>query len=77
MWIDILDENNEVTGKATKAELYQQKLKHRIVHVLLVKERKLFIQQRSEKVSYLPGFYCTFAGGHVESGETPFSRCKT
>ena len=70
-YLDILDSEDKVIGNATRKEVYDKKLTHRIVHVLLFsKENKIYLQRRSEKVSYLPGYYCTSAGGHVLSGES-------
>ncbi|MGB9577424.1 MAG: NUDIX hydrolase [Candidatus Norongarragalinales archaeon] len=42
------------------------------MHVFLVNphDKSVYIQKRSETKSYLPGFYCTSAGGHVQTGES-------
>ncbi len=67
--IDVLDTANNVVGSVPREEIYGRKLPHRIVHVMLEWEGKVFIQRRSQTVSFLPGFYCTSAGGHVQAGE--------
>ena len=71
-YLDIVDEYNRVIGKAPRGEIYEKKLTHRIVHIFVIhpKENKVFVQKRSDKVDYLPGFFCTSAGGHVQSGES-------
>jgi isopentenyldiphosphate isomerase len=71
-YMDIVDDNDVVIGKTTQEEIYSKKLTHRIVHVMVVnpKTNKIYFQKRSEKKDFLPGFYCTSAGGHVQSGET-------
>src|SRR3989338_3488382 len=33
-------------------------------------QKKIYLQERSRMVPYLPGCYCTSAGGHVGSGES-------
>ena len=69
---DIVDENDSVIGTATQQELYSRKLTHRIVHVFVIHplNRTVYFQKRAETKSYLPGFYCTSAGGHVRTGES-------
>jgi 8-oxo-dGTP pyrophosphatase MutT (NUDIX family) len=69
--IDVIDLDNVTCGKVTKAELYDRRLPHRIVHVFTISGEQVFIQKRGDHVSYLPGHYCTSAGGHVQAGEHP------
>ena len=71
-YMDIVNEKNEVIGKTTKEEIYAKKLSHRIVHVFVInpKTKEVYFQQRAKTVSFLPGYYCTSAGGHVRAGET-------
>jgi 8-oxo-dGTP pyrophosphatase MutT (NUDIX family) len=69
--LDVIDNNDKVLYSATREEVYANRLPHRIVHILVKKGDSIFIQQRAENVRYLPGYYCTSAGGHVEAGETP------
>lgn len=69
--MDVVNDANQIVGKATQDEIYAQKLTHRIVHVFVINTKgEVYFQKRSEKKSYLPGFYCTSAGGHVHSGES-------
>lgn len=71
-YLDVVDDSNIVIGKALKEEIYAKKLPHRIVHIFVLdaKNQKIYLQQRSQTVSFLPGYYCTSASGHVQSGET-------
>src|SRR3989344_3867087 len=71
-YIDIVNDNNEVIGSATQEEIYNKKLNHRIVHIFVIHpiSNKIYFQKRSETKSFLPGYYCTSAGGHVQAGET-------
>ncbi len=70
--MDVVNDDNEVLGKVTQEEIYEKKLGHRIVHVFVVhpKENKVYLQKRAETKSFLPGYYCTSAGGHVQAGES-------
>jgi len=71
-YLDILDDEGNVIGQASQEEVYEKKHGHRIVHVLVInpKTREVYLQQRAETKSFLPGYYCTSAGGHVHAGET-------
>jgi len=70
--MDVVDDLDEVMGKVSQEEIYEKKLTHRIVHIMLInpKTKEVYFQKRSEKKKFLPGYYCTSAGGHVQSGET-------
>ena len=70
--LDIVDENNNVISSAPKNEIYDKKLLHRIVHILVLhpKNPAIYLQKRAATKSFLPNYYCTSAGGHVHSGET-------
>ena len=70
-FLDIVNEQNEVVGKASHDEIYEKKLPHRIVHVLIFdKDGKLALQLRSKQKSFCPQHWSTPVGGHVQSGET-------
>jgi isopentenyldiphosphate isomerase len=34
-YLDVVDKDDHVIGRASKAEIYRKKLRHRIVHVLV------------------------------------------
>jgi isopentenyl-diphosphate Delta-isomerase len=67
--LDAIDDNNKVIGKNTKQESYKNKIPHRVVHVMVINGDKIFLVRRSMRVRYLPGHYCSSAGGHVQAGE--------
>lgn len=71
-FMDLVDDNDQIIGRTAQKEIYDKKLTHRIVHVFLIdpKTKKIYLQKRSEKKDFLPGYYCTSAGGHVKSGES-------
>ena len=68
---DIVNENDEVVGAASQAEVYDKKMAHRICHIFILNDNKeVLLQKRGETCSYLPGYWSTSVGGHVRSGET-------
>ena len=69
-FLDIIDDNDDVIGSASRDEIYEKRLLHRIVHVFVFRGDKMALQLRSEEASYLPLHWCTAAAGHVSAGET-------
>ncbi|MFA6525194.1 MAG: NUDIX domain-containing protein [Patescibacteria group bacterium] len=70
-YIDVVNDQDQVVGKATRKEIYQNLLTHRIVHVLVFNSAgEMALQLRGRNVSYLPLHWCTSAGGHVNSSES-------
>ncbi|HUC38694.1 MAG TPA: NUDIX domain-containing protein [Candidatus Acidoferrum sp.] len=68
--LDVVDSNDNVVGKTSRNDIYARKLTHRIVHVFVINDAgDIYFQKRSDTVSYMPGAWCTSAGGHVLSGE--------
>ena len=70
-FLDIVDENDNVIGKASKEEIYRKLLLHRIVHIFIFNNKgEMALQLRSKDKSFCPGYWSTVEGGHVQSGET-------
>ncbi len=70
-FLDIVDLDDEVIGKAEKNRVYKESLMHRIVHVLIFNDDgEMALQLRSSKCSYCPLHWATSVGGHVQSGES-------
>lgn len=70
-FIDVVNDKNEIIGNATEEEVYQKKLAHRIVHVLVFDSKgKIALQLRSKTKSFCPGCWSTTVGGRVQSGES-------
>jgi len=70
-FLDVVNEHDEVIGRASQADVYRLGLLHRIVHVIVMNNSgEMALQLRSKTKSFLPGHWCTTAGGHVQSGET-------
>ncbi|MBA8666691.1 NUDIX domain-containing protein [Holosporaceae bacterium 'Namur'] len=76
MQIDVISHLGKVLYRATREQVYEELLPHRIVLILVREGDKIFIQKRADCVKYLPGYYCTSAGGHVEAGEAPLDAAK-
>jgi len=70
-WFDIVDENGNVTGKATRVQCHNgSKLLHPVVHVhVFNSEGKLLLQKRKLTKDIQPGKWDTSVGGHIQSGE--------
>ncbi|MFA6392030.1 MAG: NUDIX domain-containing protein [Patescibacteria group bacterium] len=70
-YLDVVNEKDEVIGKASKEDIYKKSLSHRIVHVLVFNGAgEMALQLRGKDVYYCPSHWCTSAGGHVKSGES-------
>ncbi|MEI6084584.1 MAG: NUDIX domain-containing protein [Verrucomicrobiota bacterium] len=67
---DVVDEFDQVTGQATRADVHRQQLRHRAIHVLLFNSRsELLVQKRSATKDTFPLCYDSSASGHLDSGE--------
>lgn len=69
-FLDVVNDNDEVVGKASYKEIYENKLQHRIVHVLIFNDKgEMLLQLRSKHKSFCSHHWSTPVGGHVQSGE--------
>ncbi|HEU5069363.1 MAG TPA: NUDIX domain-containing protein [Verrucomicrobiae bacterium] len=67
---DIVNERDEVIGRAPRSEVHARGLLHRAVHVLVFNARgELFLQKRSKTKDREPGRWGAACSGHVDSGE--------
>jgi isopentenyl-diphosphate delta-isomerase len=67
---DIVNEHDEVIGRAPRSEVHARGLLHRAVHVLVFNSRgEIFLQKRSMKKDRQPGVWDSSCSGHVDSGE--------
>jgi len=70
-FLDVINDEDIVIGRASKEEIYEKSLQHRIVHVLIFNERgEMALQLRSKNVSFCPSYWSTTVGGHVQAGES-------
>jgi 16S rRNA (adenine1518-N6/adenine1519-N6)-dimethyltransferase len=69
--IQIVDQNNNPTGSATKQEAWRGGLIHRVVRIsILDPSGRLLAQKRSLHKEPFPGRWDNSAAGHVDAGET-------
>jgi isopentenyldiphosphate isomerase len=69
-YFDVVNERDEVVGRATRKEVHARGLLHRAVHVLVYNSKgQVFLQKRSMKKDRQPGLWDSSSSGHVDSGE--------
>ena len=68
----LVDENGNVTGKATRATCHSGSfLLHPVVHLHIINSKgAVFLQKRADNKDVQPGKWDTAVGGHVDYGET-------
>ncbi len=70
-YFDVIDEKNEIVGKASREECHKNGLWHRAVHIIIVNsEGKILLQKRSMKKDLYKGYWIDAAAGHVDHGES-------
>ena len=68
---DVVDENDQVTGTATRSEVHAHQLLHRAVHAFVFnKHGDLLLQKRSSLKDQHPGVWDSSVSGHLDSGES-------
>ncbi|MBS7653680.1 MAG: NUDIX domain-containing protein [Candidatus Bathyarchaeia archaeon] len=69
-YLYVVDENDEVLGRAARSKCHQEGLIHRSVYVIVINDKgEIFLQKRSMRKELYPGYYACSATGHVEHGE--------
>jgi isopentenyl-diphosphate delta-isomerase type 1 len=69
-WFDVVNDRDQVTGRALRAEVHAQGLLHRAVHVLVFNATGgVFVQQRSMAKDVAPGLWDSSCSGHLDAGE--------
>lgn len=70
-WLDIVDEQDTVVGKAPRDRIHREKHRHRSAHIALFNSQaQVFVQLRSMDKDNSAGLWDTSAAGHVNSGES-------
>lgn len=70
MLVQIVDENDRPIGGATKQEIWEKGLKHRIVGVFILDEKgRILSQKRAVTKHPYPNCWDLAVGGHVDEGE--------
>jgi 8-oxo-dGTP pyrophosphatase MutT (NUDIX family) len=69
--LDIVDENDEVIGRAPRGEAYAEGLRHRCVFILVRDAQdRIFVHRRTPTKLVFPSLYDMFVGGVVGAGES-------
>lgn len=67
---DVVNERDEVVGRAPRREVHARGWLHRAVHVLVYNSRgEVFLQKRSMRKDRQPGLWDSSSSGHLDSGE--------
>jgi isopentenyldiphosphate isomerase len=67
---DVVNERDEVIGRAPRREVHARGWRHRAVHVLVFNARgEVFLQKRSQLKDTARGKWDSSSSGHLESGE--------
>lgn len=70
--LDIVNEHDELIGKASRKEVHDKNLLHRgVVVVVFDSDGKIFVQLRSIEKDRFPDCFEASMSGHVLSGELP------
>ena len=68
--LDVVNTHDRVVEVATRAEIHARRLRHRAVHVLVVRPQgELYVQRRALHKDCAPGLWDSSAAGHVAYGE--------
>lgn len=69
-FFDVVDENGNVIGVASRDECHEKGHWHRASHIILVNsDGKILLQKRSAALQQYAGFWTSSASGHVDAGE--------
>ncbi|WP_406859924.1 NUDIX domain-containing protein [Streptomyces sp. HUAS MG47] len=69
--LDVVDENDEVTGQARRGEVYARGLIHRCTFILVRDAQgRVFVHRRTPTKLVFPSRYDLFVGGVVGAGES-------
>ena len=69
--VDVVDADDRVIGRATRADVRAQKLRHRATYILVFNSQgQLFVHRRSATKDVYPSHYDVTVGGVVSAGES-------
>lgn len=69
--VDVIDDNDQVVGVVTRAEMRSGRLRHRTAFVLVVSsDGRVLVHRRSDAKDVWPGRWDLAAGGVLASGES-------
>ncbi len=68
---EIVDDNNNIIGESTRKQAHEKGLTHKsVMFFIFNKKGELFLNQRSTKKEFNPGYYSIVLGGHVTKGDS-------
>lgn len=69
-FFDVVNQHDEVIGRARRREVHARGLLHRAIHVLIFNRRgEVFLQKRSLSKDMAPGLWDSSCSGHLDAGE--------
>lgn len=69
-WVDLVDRQNQVVGRALRSQVRSQNLLHRGIAVLVRNTQgQVYVHQRTAEKDLFPSMYDMFVGGVVGAGE--------
>lgn len=75
--VDVLGDDWEPIGTATRAEMRRRRLRHRSTYVLVFDSTgRLLIHKRADDKDVFPGYWDIAAGGVMVTGEEPASAAR-
>jgi isopentenyldiphosphate isomerase len=70
-FLDIVDDEDCVLGRASRQQCHEEKLTHRSVQFFIFDESgRILVNRRSSKKEFFGGQWSIVLGGHVTSGQT-------
>ncbi|MBS7634353.1 NUDIX domain-containing protein [Candidatus Bathyarchaeota archaeon] len=70
-YLYVVDENDEVLGRAARSKCHREGLIHRSVYVVVINSKgEIFLQKHSMRKELYPGYYACSATEHVKYGES-------
>jgi isopentenyldiphosphate isomerase len=68
---DVVDEDDNIIGKATRKEVHTKHLIHRsIMFFIFDKKGRIFVNQRTKNKEFFKEYWSIALGGHINAGET-------
>jgi isopentenyldiphosphate isomerase len=68
---DVVDDDDNVIGKATRKEVHTKNLIHRsVMFFIFDKKGRIFVNQRTKNKEFFREYWSIGLGGHVNTGET-------
>ena len=69
--LNVIDENNNVIGQASRKEIHEKGLLHREIHVWFITPKgEIIFQHRAKDKDTYPDMLDATVGGHVEMGDS-------